>query len=101
MDRILNVIRKLLLTVNWIVLGITSFSIVAFYFREVGKVESVNSTVEKDSFWFSILKPFTNNEPTPTFYIFLIGVVVLVLAIILHILINWIFADDGKKVVDK
>ena len=90
MDRLLNIIKKILLTANWFFCGFVG--ILCFIFSNTFVEDTVNQ--EKVSpylneWWFSFLTLFSQN---PSFSMMIwIGIGFIVIGIILHYIIDWIF----------
>ena len=88
MDKILKVINKLLLTVNWIFFG--GVGIVLFITSiKVDETPNNNFSIYSNEWWYSLVTIFSGN-PTSDIILW-IGIGSIVIGIIVHMVINWIF----------
>ena len=89
MDRLVNVIRKILLACNWTIFGVLSviFFIVANSIVKQADKEGVSPFMSE--WWFPYITIFSDN-PDQAFLIW-IAVGCLFIAFITHLVIQWIF----------
>ena len=89
MDRLLNVIKKLLLTINWIFCLV--FSVSLFITANTADFPSNQNGLSPfvNEWWYDYLTLFSQN-PTSSMIVW-IGIGFLVFGFIVHLLISWIF----------
>ena len=90
MNRLLNVIRKLLLTANWLFFGTLS----AIAFISSYNINDTNNSNEapkiESEWWYPYLYAFSENIDVTL--LTWVGIGCLVIGFIVHVLVQWIFA---------
>ena len=89
MDRLLNVIRKILLAFNWTIFGVLSVIFFIAAISEVKQADKEGVSPFMSEWWFPYITIFSDN-PDQAFLIW-IALGCLFMPLIPHLVIQWIF----------
>ena len=89
MPTLLNVIRKLLLTCNWIFFGVLSATVFIALNSNDHQTKQEGVSPYMGEWWYPYLTVFSDN-PDQSFVTW-VGVGCIIIAFIVHVVIQWIF----------
>jgi|APSaa5957512535_1039671.scaffolds.fasta_scaffold352056_1 hypothetical protein len=92
MSRLINVIRKLLLTCNWMFFLPSSALSVFLFIKSLQPVEAQGSSGIGD-WWYNLTTSLFGNNDGSIF--FALAAVTLLIGLVMHIIIQWIFNSDS------